>query len=429
MECGGLTSCDTANSASPGVCWWWWTTTTQNKHPAMERCEQLVVVDAILCYVQSQIGVVRIEDIANILCICYTWMDLRRSLCLLSKCTDNFIVPYFETDDINDAQHRYAAEVINHFERAHDLHPDLPTFAVTQIRDLPPRASSEMRPAILSENVLGRLMEEISEIRTDVNRLKGLDRAAPQPDDSFLALVTEKSFGCEPSHEKQGTAENESQAAPVVAEGVSDGIQGEASVTYKENPDMAKEVTDCDKQRKRKKKMKTKPKKKAQAEPKKKDERIEKSLEEEIAEAERKEVEIADAERKEQVVTEMEKKEEDPKKTPSPNDTWREVLRRRGRMPEGAAGAAQLYLGGCSGGYSYQQLSGFLRHLGFRRVRCWRLSGGSATDRRTSFKIQVPEEDVERLLGLPYWREHGLRVRKFYCELPSQATGPVAFKQ
>lgn len=100
--------------------------------------------------------------------------------------------------------------------------------------------------------------------------------------------------------------------------------------------------------------------------------------------------------------------------------------RRRTPKPrEGAEGMAQFYLGGCSPSYTQYDLRHFLKRLNFEGVRCWKLAGGGKDDRHSSFKIQVREDDAERLLDLDYWKKHGLRVRKFFQSSPL-GQGPTA---
>jgi hypothetical protein len=107
-------------------------------------------------------------------------------------------------------------------------------------------------------------------------------------------------------------------------------------------------------------------------------------------------------------------------------DEFRLVERRRPRSPlRRTSEVAALYLGGCQPRYGQQDLSRFLRNQGFGGARCWKLSGDGPGALSSSFKIEVAKEKVEELQRLDYWREQGLRVRRFFNDSPS-IRAPVA---
>lgn len=145
---------------------------------------RLLIKDSLLCYVQSVVGIVSDEDIGEIVQLHWHWRDVKKALELLSQSTDNFFVrPLCEAGGFELAT-LYAKEIIQQFDRLSREYSldDLPEFCTTSVCDLPPRSIDQVRPSILSETTLGRLLSRIEHIEGKLKSVESSQQAGVDPE-------------------------------------------------------------------------------------------------------------------------------------------------------------------------------------------------------------------------------------------------------
>lgn len=144
---------------------------------------RLLIKNSLLCYVQSVVGIVSDEDIEEIVQLHWHWWDAKKALELLSQSTDNFLVRPLSEARGFELTTLYAKEIIQQFDRLSREHSldDLPEFCTTSVCDLPPRSVDQVRPSVLSETTLGRLLSKIDQIEGKLKSVESLQHAGVDP--------------------------------------------------------------------------------------------------------------------------------------------------------------------------------------------------------------------------------------------------------
>lgn len=144
---------------------------------------RLLIKNSLLCYVQSVVGITSDEDIEDLVQLHWHWREAKKALELLSKSTDNFFVRPLNESGGSELAALYAEEIIQQFDRLSREYnlDELPEFCTTSVLDLPPRAVDQVKPSILSETTLGRLLAKIDQIEEKLKLLESSQRATADP--------------------------------------------------------------------------------------------------------------------------------------------------------------------------------------------------------------------------------------------------------